>query len=154
MGGARGEAAQRQAQRRRVFQDIQGFSGVYISSAQRSFSTRHTMSCSASSALQMRPRQQAAESGYSEMEMNSSVYVTSTRPCAIAPTTNTTGTVVGSAGTKADRRWTAGAEWERPMRRAPTGRCAVTGCLMTRSSLDGPSEARMDSFCSSWTGGE
>ena len=75
------------------------------------------------------PRQHAALSGYSEIEIIWSTYVTSTFPCAIAPTTNTAGVSFGNLSTNSRSVTILGALWENPTLSQFGGKYFVTGPL-------------------------
>lgn len=105
------------------------------------------MSCLSSNALHILPKQHAALSGYFDTEIKSSVYATSTFPCAIAPTVNTTVASSGSARTYSGNRFTSGALNENPTRLAPAGKYRVTGCFTTRINFSGPLLERTLNFC-------
>lgn len=75
------------------------------------------------------PRQHAALNGYSEIEIIWSTYVTSTFPCAMAPTTNTAGVSFGNLSTNSRSVTILGALWENPTLSQFGGKYLVTGPL-------------------------
>ena len=97
--------------------------------------------------------QHAALNGYCETDMKSSVQLTSTFPCAMAPTQNTTDSLSSfkSFATNSRIRFTSGALKLNPTLRAPAAKYFVTGCLTTFNSLSGPFDARTESFCNNCT---
>lgn len=109
------------------------------------------MSCFSSNALHILPMQHAALSGYRDTDIKSSVYATSTFPCAIAPIVNTTAASSGSASTYSGNFFTSGALNENPTLLAPAGKYFVTGCFTTCINFSGPFDARTLNFCSNCT---
>ena len=113
--------------------------------------TNQLMPHASSRAPVMRDRTHAADSGNSEIDTQRSTYGATACPCDWAPTTKT-GVAPADRDAANDLRPTAsGATRESATLGAPGGRCFSTGPLITRNSLSGPLDARMESLCRSWT---
>mmetsp|Transcript_13873 Transcript_13873/g.24305 ORF Transcript_13873/g.24305 Transcript_13873/m.24305 type:complete len:200 (-) Transcript_13873:293-892(-) len=108
-----------------------------------------TMPHFCSNEVVIRAKTYAADSGYSLTLMFWSTQGASMRPCAKAPTTNTIGLASGKVATCSCMATLISAPQLKPMRRQSSGKCLVTGPLITFKSLSGPLLERMLSFCSS-----